>query len=93
MRSRSQGGAGSTYAALQQGVPVAIWPSNRNHEILGRMLGHAGIGAFVTELADLRPDELRKKVAAMEDEIRRKGISWGPESGPATAAEILLTMI
>ena len=51
----TQGGTGSTYAALLQGVPVAIWPSHRNHEILGELLTGAGVGAFVTELANLGP--------------------------------------
>ena len=89
----TQGGAGSTYAALLQGVPVAVWPSHRNHELLGEVLTRAGVGSLVTELVNLEPVEIRTKVANMESESGRLRRASCGVSGPAKAAEILLSLI
>jgi UDP:flavonoid glycosyltransferase YjiC (YdhE family) len=44
----TQGGAGSTYQALSYGVPVAILPTHRNHEVLGEALEKLGVGRLVS---------------------------------------------
>ena len=53
----TQSGAGSTYAALSEGVPVAVWPTTRNHEILGNFVQRAEAGMSFDELSSLGADE------------------------------------
>ncbi len=43
----SQGGSGSTYQALSRGVPVIIFPTHRNQEILGLLMEELGVGFCV----------------------------------------------
>lgn len=43
----TQGGAGSTYQALQAGVPVGCWPFHWNHVILSRHLEAMGVGLLI----------------------------------------------
>ena len=50
----TQGGAGSTYQALSYGMPVAILPSHRNHEILGEVLEKLGLAARIHTLEGLQ---------------------------------------
>lgn len=91
----TQGGAGSTYAALLQGVPVAVWPSHRNHELLAEMLARAGVGILAAELAALEPSEIRREVARMQRKLSEISTTTrGDLSAPAArAAAALLSMI
>ena len=45
----TQGGAGSTYQALQTNVPVGCWPFHRNHLILSRHLEAVGAGLYINK--------------------------------------------
>ena len=42
-----QGGTGSSYMALEAGVPVIVIPGHRNHQILGELLEKAGVGLCI----------------------------------------------
>ncbi|MBL29475.1 MAG: hypothetical protein CMM50_18245 [Rhodospirillaceae bacterium] len=86
----TQGGAGSTYAALMGEAPVAVWPSRRNHEIMAEVLTAAGMGAALEDLMSLEPVETRRTVADMK---RRIAAAPTEASGPARAAGILLSML
>jgi UDP:flavonoid glycosyltransferase YjiC (YdhE family) len=44
----TQGGAGSCYQALSACVPMGIWPSHRNHYLLGKRLNELGL-AFLLD--------------------------------------------
>lgn len=61
----TQGGAGSTYAALSAGVPVSIETTNRNHEVLAGRLIDTGVGALTKDLARRPHDEIAAKVKQM----------------------------
>lgn len=43
----THGGSGSSYQALSCGVPVAVWPGHRNHELLGRRIEASGLGVLL----------------------------------------------
>ena len=43
----TQGGTGSTYQALQCGVPVVCWPRQVNHSLLGQRIEDAGAGILL----------------------------------------------
>lgn len=49
----SSGGAGSTYLALEAGVPAVVWPSHRNHQILGEIIEQMGLGILVRDGQDV----------------------------------------
>jgi UDP:flavonoid glycosyltransferase YjiC (YdhE family) len=87
----TQGGVGSTYAALTHRVPVAVWPSHHNHDIMAEVLAEAGVGASITKLAALGPGDLEERVRAMKNACERLELG-SPDSHPARAAEILLSM-
>ena len=42
-----QGGTGTSYMALEAGVPVIVIPGHRNHQILGELLEKAGVGLCI----------------------------------------------
>lgn len=45
----SQGGVGSTYQALQMGVPTFILPGHKNHQIFGELITRLGVGMCIGE--------------------------------------------
>jgi len=40
----TQGGAGSSYQAFQENIPVAVWPFHRNHTLMGEYIEKSGAG-------------------------------------------------
>lgn len=54
----TQGGAGSTYQALSHGVPVIIYPSHRNHQIMGKVIEKAGLGVSINSNEDIQKLDL-----------------------------------
>lgn len=81
----TQGGAGSTYQALSYGVPVAILPTHRNHEVLGEALEKLGVGrlvstpeqllAFTADDYDRMAHCAREFAAEMKDECAARDIA------------------
>lgn len=47
----SQGGVGSTYQALQMGIPTFILPGHKNHQIFGDLIAKLGVGMCIGEEA------------------------------------------
>lgn len=88
----THGGAGSTYAALCEGVPVAVSPAHRNHEILGEVLAGAGIGTLLNDLAGKDTADVRERVDEMRRQLGRLGLSTPGDAEAQLAANILLSM-
>ena len=53
----TQGGSGSTYQALSNGVPVVVVPTHRNHQILGELIEELGVGLVIGN--DDTPEKLK----------------------------------
>ena len=45
----TQGGTGSSYQALENGVPVGCWPTSNNHRTLGGLLEKLNLGILFEE--------------------------------------------
>lgn len=45
----SQGGVGSTYQALQMGIPTFILPGHKNHQIFGDLIAKLRVGMCIGE--------------------------------------------
>ncbi len=88
-----QGGAGSTYQALCQGVPVAVWPAHRNHEILGRYVERMNLGVMLSQ--DWRKDvsRLQNTWPAIQEKasVFKSGCRAG--EAPERAARAILTAL
>lgn len=68
----TQGGAGSTYQALQAGVPVACWPFHRNHVILSRHLEATGAGLLIDKSEWINQVEfIGQRYQDMTDSVRK----------------------
>lgn len=50
----SQGGVGSTYQALQMGIPTFILPGHKNHQIFGDLISQLGVGLCMGEDFDAK---------------------------------------
>ena len=72
---------------------MTVWPTHRNHEILGESLARRGLGVFVAGLASLEAEEIRMKVAAMKKEAENIARAPGERYGPEKAARILLAIM
>lgn len=70
----TQGGSGSTYQALSHGAPVLIFPTHKNHEILGDILEEQGVGLSLrnntVDLGEFKQISMRAKTWA--DNIRQE---------------------
>jgi len=86
----TQGGAGSTYAALSAGVPVAIKATNRNQEVLAERLIDAGVGALIEDLARRPHHEIAAKVEQMRHSTGALRIHPGDLPPAELAARTLL---
>jgi hypothetical protein len=78
----TQGGAGSTYQALQAGVPVVCWPRQINHSLLGQRIEDTGAGVLLK--GDL--DKQIEKLAAGFGNMAASAKHFRPP-GPTYAAD------
>ena len=90
--SITQGGAGSTYISLAAGVPVAVSPEHRNHEIMAEVLSENGVGINLRELAQKTETEIRRYVAMMRENCVKQ-FRETRDDGPLNAAAALQTML
>jgi UDP:flavonoid glycosyltransferase YjiC (YdhE family) len=84
----TQGGAGSSYQAISCGVPVAVWPAHRNHELLGRRIEASGLGILL-DRSDWMPglDRLASRFDAIRARARQEATDL--EHGPTRAADLI----
>jgi UDP:flavonoid glycosyltransferase YjiC (YdhE family) len=84
----THGGAGSTFQALAQGVPVVVWPGHRNHRLLGTCVQDAGLGLL------LHPQDWQRKLATLEHDYaafaeRARAQAFDLARGPREAAKAI----
>lgn len=78
----TQGGTGSTYQALENGVPVGCWPTSKNHRILGQLLEQLELGILFEEhnwreklkFLETGFSELSTKAKTASEEIKRMNL-------------------
>lgn len=88
----TQGGTGSTYQALMQGIPVFVFPTHRNQVLLGELLEGQGAGR------NLDYYNWREKVNRLDfKKMRISAADFAPPgskaSGAAIAAQIIADRI
>ena len=55
----TQGGAGSSYQAMALGIPIGVWPTHRNHELLGLILQDYGCGMLMDDSSNTNAEYLK----------------------------------
>ncbi len=88
----SSGGTGSTYLALEAGVPTVVWPSHRNHAIMGEILEEMELGLLAREERDTGAD-LARAFPTLAASARRFAPAASSRLGIAAAAAELRTML
>lgn len=88
----THGGAGTTYQALSQGVPLAIWPAHVNHRVLGERIAELDLGVL------LDPSDPEPGLQRLSDNYRKYAdtaatFAFDLESGPDNAAKALSCML
>ncbi|MHA6264427.1 glycosyltransferase [Arenibacterium sp. CAU 1754] len=86
----TQGGAGSTYLALNSGTPVSVYPTIRNQELMAEYTDRAGVGCDFDVLADMAPADIAARVAAMTSACDR--FRAAHDAGPRRAAQYLVDL-
>lgn len=75
----TQGGSGSTYQALSQGVPIIAFPTHLNQQTLGHVVENAGLGICVgldqslSKLSDFDLNRMIQKTREMQPKFRTGG--------------------
>jgi len=88
----THGGTGSVYQALSRGVPVACWPSHRNHAILAERVEALGLGLHLTP--ENWPGKIGSLAAGFASMKARAGeFARSPMDGPGNAARELAELI
>lgn|GEM_PF-2241802 len=82
----TQGGAGSTYQALEAGKPVLVVPTHRNHAILGEMLEELGVGRCVPSFLRLLAMPA-KAISNMQVTIETRSAAGSANEGAQRMAE------
>lgn len=82
----TQGGAGSTYQALEAGNPVLVMPTHRNHAILGHMLEELGVGRCVPSFLRLLTMPA-KAIAHMRQTLEKPSAAGAANAGAQRMAE------
>lgn len=89
----TQGGAGSTYQAMAHGIPIGVWPTHRNHEILGRVIQDYGCGMLMNYSSNTNVEYLQQHIELMRSRSNEARESLAMANGPENAAKILLKML
>ncbi|MCB1497297.1 MAG: hypothetical protein KDJ86_16045 [Bauldia sp.] len=89
----TQGGTGATYQALMVGKPVFVWPTHRNHAVLGDLLEQYGAALNLD-----KPDWRAKLNATEFAKMRRRAADFAATDssagdGAAKAAKIVADLI
>src|SRR5690554_1988094 len=88
----THGGAGSSYQALAQAVPLGVWPSHQNQYLLGSLIQKAGCGVLLEDALAGSVD-IAKGLNSMRAHGRKLAGSLGNVNGPRKAAEVILRML
>lgn len=88
----TQGGTGSTYQALNQGIPAFVYPSHRNQVLLGDFMEELGAGINVGS-ADWREKIEAADFRGMRERATVLSSREPSVSGAAKAAEIIASQI
>lgn len=78
----TQGGAGSTYQALQAGVPVVCWPRQVNHALLGQRIEAVGAGILLTGDLDAKMEKLAatfENMTATAQQFRPRSLTYAAD--------------
>jgi UDP:flavonoid glycosyltransferase YjiC (YdhE family) len=88
----THGGSGSVYQALDRGVPVACWPSHRNHEILAERIEELGLGVHLTPRN--WPDKVESLITGFDQmRARTEELARTRMDGPGNAAREIADVI
>lgn len=85
----TQGGAGSTYLALQARVPVAVVPTHPTQGLLGRCLERLGVGLYGESGNALRAAAEQTDPAAMQERLDSLYDAEPYRDGARRAAELV----
>ncbi len=87
----THGGTGSTYQALSYGKPIIIFPSLRNHEILGSLIEDLGAGMSMLN-EDWKKKIQQFNLAIASSNANRVAKVMRNENGPLSIAKKILTL-
>ncbi|QSX79698.1 glycosyltransferase [Agrilutibacter solisilvae] len=88
----THGGAGSTWLALAQGVPVLVWPGHHNHRLLGERIQAAGLGLLLDPQGGAAQLQAFERRAQAMGECARAH-AFDLQSGPLRAAGEIVAML
>lgn len=89
----TQGGAGSSYQALNCGVPVIIWPTHRNHRVLGKCIQKNGFGVVLENDWSDGIHGLAARILGVRRNIDRQRVGASSRSAPEKAAGEILNLL
>ncbi len=89
----TQGGTGSTYQALQKGIPVGTWPTHKNQELLGKIVQTAGIGVNLENSGVLEGTDAQYRLNDMMSAAQQLSAGTSIQDGPRNAAEKIMNLI
>ncbi len=89
----TQGGAGSTYQALGHGTPVAIWPTHRNHQVLGKEIEKNGFGILLGKNWKNDIERLTKNLNLIKAHINDSQTDLSFKNSPTKAAHSIIGLL
>jgi len=88
----SQGGAGSTYHTLANGVACGVWPSHQNHTVMGLIVQNYGCGILIND-SSIVLRNLHILFESLNDRSKFLANSLKSINGPFNAAKKLIELL
>jgi len=89
----TQGGTGSSYQAMALGIPIGVWPTHRNHELLGIILQDYGCGMLMKNSSSTNAEYLQQNIELMRARSNGARESLAMVNGPENAANVIIKML